>query len=186
MLRNQSAVKSQDVVVACRLFSTECSGQPEWTYASLSDDLGMSTSSVHESVERCRLAGVLSAGSDRGTTCRRELADLLADAVPKIFFAIRTGVVVGVPTGSDAPPLAGKFKSLSGAVVRVWPDAGGAVRGEGVLPLHPGVPELARRDPLFYEILALVDVMRLGSGADRRLASEMVEQRVVRQAGRRS
>jgi hypothetical protein len=44
----------------------------------------------------------------------------------------------------------------------VWPDPLGSVRGIGLEPLHPAVPEVARRDPELGERLALVDAMRLG------------------------
>jgi len=55
----------------------------------------------------------------------------------------------------------------------------GDVRGLLVEPLHPKVAEEARRDPLLYELLALLDVLRIGGGArERNLAKGALHERL--------
>jgi hypothetical protein len=61
----------------------------------------------------------------------------------------------------------------------VWPDAHGRHRGIGVTPLHPAVPELARRDPDLAQRLALVDAIRMGDARVRGLAIELLAQRLA-------
>lgn len=63
--------------------------------------------------------------------------------------------------------------------VPVWPDAMGEVRGIAIEPLHPAVPDAARRDPRLWELLALFDSIRIGNARERNLAGEMIEQRIV-------
>ena len=59
--------------------------------------------------------------------------------------------------------------------VNVWV----VVRGEGLLPVYPSVPQVARRDPLLHKLLALVDVVRVGTARERRSAAEMLKEAVV-------
>jgi hypothetical protein len=62
----------------------------------------------------------------------------------------------------------------------VWPDPQGRQRGIAVSPLHPAVPELARRDPELAERLALIDAIRMGDARVRRLAIKLLGQRLAR------
>ena len=60
----------------------------------------------------------------------------------------------------------------------VWPDAQAEGRGLALRPLHPAVPEAARRDPQLGESLALVDALRLGDARTRGVAAELLSKRV--------
>jgi hypothetical protein len=62
----------------------------------------------------------------------------------------------------------------------VWPDPQGRQRGIALSPLHPAVPELARRDPELAERLALIDAIRMGDARVRRLAIKLLGQRLAR------
>jgi hypothetical protein len=50
-------------------------------------------------------------------------------------------------------------------------------------PLSDKVPAAAARDPWLYQILALVDAIRLGQARDRKLAAEELTRR-LREASR--
>ena len=47
-----------------------------------------------------------------------------------------------------------------------------------VQPLYPSVPGAARRDPALYDLLALVDAMRLGRARERGRAEKEISQRL--------
>lgn len=60
----------------------------------------------------------------------------------------------------------------------VWSDPEGNVRGTAVEPLHPAVPAAARADAVLYELLALVDTLRVGRARERKLAEAELIQRL--------
>jgi len=68
------------------------------------------------------------------------------------------------------------------AICPVWPDPQGRQRGIAITPLHPAVPELARRDPELAERLALIDAIRMGDARIRGLAARLLGQRLTRPA----
>ena len=54
------------------------------------------------------------------------------------------------------------MKSPLGALDARLPDPMGNSRGLIVEPLHPNVPKAAKKDSYLYELLALVDALRIG------------------------
>jgi len=56
----------------------------------------------------------------------------------------------------------------------VWPNNAGADEGRGITPHHAGVPALAERAPGFGQLMAPVEIARLGSTRDvSRVAREL-------------
>ncbi len=60
----------------------------------------------------------------------------------------------------------------------VWPDVDGKVMGQSVAPLHATVPVVAKSHPKLYELLALVDAIRLGGARERELAAKELRNRL--------
>jgi len=170
-------LKPQDVLVACKIFAQNLL-RAECLYVSLAEDLGLSTSTVHESVERCRKSLLLLPSG--WNVSAKYLRDLLVVAVPRVFYAVRGGVGRGLPTSVHAPVLAGKFKATGLPVVWREDDAPeGLPEGQGLEPLYPTVPAACRLDNVLYELLALSDVMRIGSASERTLAVDLVDRRLA-------
>ena len=61
----------------------------------------------------------------------------------------------------------------------VWPYPKGEERGQSVEPLYPTVVESAQQNPKLYELLALVDALRVGRVRERELAAIELEKRVL-------
>jgi len=104
---------------------------------------------------------------------RHNLAEFALHGAKYAFAPERLPLGPGVPTSHAAPAFAGVF--AQGHEPLVWPDARGAVRGEGLLPLHPCVPGAALRDAALYELLALFDALRAGRARERGLASTRLQ-----------
>lgn len=183
-MRRPENLRPQDVLVACKAFSLK-RAKAELTYAALALSLDLSTSTAHDAVERLRLAEVVAASGFN--VAQKGLRDLLVVAVPRVFYAVRGSLTRGMPTSTAAPALAGKFATvaLAGAARPVvWcedaEDAEGFVLGEGIVPLYPTAPAAARADALLYELLALADVMRVGSAKERTVAAALVDERLAK------
>ena len=104
---------------------------------------------------------------------RRHLAEFALHGAKYAFAPERLPLGPGVPTSHAAPAFAGVF--AAGHEPLVWPDPHGAVRGEGLLPLHPCVPGAALRDAALYELLALFDALRAGRARERGMAATRLQ-----------
>jgi len=167
-------LRAQDVVVACKLHSLSASRR-DWTYLSLASEVGLSAGEAHNAVDRCRCSGLLLPSREISGTALR---DLLVTAVPRIFYATRGSVARGVPTATHAFPLKGRFDGRG--TLLVWPSEDGITRlGESLLPIYPSVPAAARRDPVVHELLALADVMRIGSDLEKVTATRLLDERLL-------
>lgn len=162
---------SIDVLVALKLLL----GAAGKTYAQLAEELAMSASEVHAAVRRCAVAGLADPETKR--PLRKPLEEYLLHGVRYAFPAVRGPVARGIPTAHAAPPLAGKLNDDE--LPPVWPDPEGTVKGYALEPLYRSAPKAARRDPRLYELLALVDAIRIGRARERRMAESELKRRIA-------
>lgn len=161
----------QDLYVVLQLAALR--DEEPTTYSALASRLHLSPSRTHAGVQRAIAAGLLDA---ERRVRPRALLDFLFHGVRHAFFAHRGAITRGMPTAHAAPPLV-ELISDEGPIP-VWPDPEGAARGESIEPLHPSAPRAAREQPSLYELLALVDALRIGRARERKLAMEQLEQRI--------
>jgi len=163
--------KSLDVVVLLKLLIAEA-GKP---YAELSRELGISASEIHAAVHRGVDAGLLDGAARRPLL--KPLEEYLIHGVRYAFPARRGPVARGIPTAYAASPLA-EYLGMDD-LPPVWPDPEGTVKGFALEPLHPAVPKASRQDSKLYELLALVDALRIGRSRDRKLADLELKKRIT-------
>lgn len=164
-------LKSQDAVVALKLLS---SGSAK-SFASLGASLGISASEAHAAVRRLGEARLWDTELKRLN--RQALLDFLVHGVPYVFPTSLREATRGVPTAWAAPVFRGRI--VSNDPPPVWPDPEGNVRGQAVKPLYPSVVHAAKLDPVLYDLLALVDALRLGRARERKIAEIELRQRLI-------
>jgi hypothetical protein len=170
-IANIVVTKPQDVVVALKL----CLSGVEQSFAVLASGLGMSASEVHGACSRLIEARLVDPETRRPR--RKALQEFLRSGVPYAFPAQLGELTRGVPTAWAAPAMAGKV-SVDEAVIPVWPDSDGTRQGVAVEPLYRSVPFAAKNDPELYDLLALVDTLRLGRARERKFAEQELERRL--------
>jgi len=163
--------KSLDIVVLLKLL-LDGKKRP---YAQLSQELGISASEIHAAVRRGIEAGLIDPESR--LPLRKPLEEYLLHGVRYAFPAKPGPVSRGMPTAHAAPPLSEKISSDD--LPPVWPDPLGTVRGVAVEPLYSSVVKATKADSLLYELLALVDALRIGRARERNLAAEELKQRIT-------
>jgi hypothetical protein len=84
-----------------------------------------------------------------------------------------------MPTAYAAPPLRDQFADR-GDLPPVWPDPDGELRGTTLEPLHKATPNASRKDPVLYELLALIDALRDGRVRERPSAEKELSARLRR------
>jgi len=160
-------LKPQDVLVACRL-ALASPGSEDITQRGLAADLCVSLSTVHSALKNLRGAGLVK-GSGPYVVEGGRLLDFLVHGVPVVYQAERTEVVRGVATGIFSPYFRERF-AAGRLVATVWPYGKGKEVGEGLVPLYPTVPVVCSRNPELYQLLAAVDVLRVGKSREREAA----------------
>ncbi|MGK7393296.1 MAG: hypothetical protein ACNS62_01945 [Candidatus Cyclobacteriaceae bacterium M3_2C_046] len=94
----------------------------------------------------------------------------------RYVFPVQPGPVVrGIPTAHSAPPL---DKQINSSEHYVWPYSKGNIRGQSILPLYPSIPQAALKDEKLYELLALVDTLRVGRAREKELAVDELKKRL--------
>ena len=169
-------MKPQDVLVALRL----CCPDIPASYAEKAADLGISASEIHAAERRLIEARLLNTESK--TVNRDALIRFLVNGVPFAFATKPTEQTRGIPTAWAAPALRGKFNTDS-APPPVWPDPQGTVQGVSVEPLYRSVPKAIKNSSLLYELLSLVDALRIGRARERNLAEIELKKRLTHNAG---
>lgn len=158
-----------DVALALRLL------RPAGTLHALATELAVAPSQVHAALGRLSLAGLLR--PEERAANPRALSEFLLSGVRYAFPARRGPLVDGVPTAYSAAPLAALFDAVD---VVVWPSPKHplAVRGFGITPMYPRASALVDRSPATYELLAIVDALRIGEPRVRSLARTELEARI--------
>ena len=164
-----SFLRAHDVAVALQLCL-----EPGLAYRPLADAVGLSQGETHNAVQRL-VAARLVRGDTRAVN-RGALLDFLTGGVPYAYATSIGAETRGVPTSHAAPPLKADFPN---ADAMVWPSADGKVRGAAVEPLYPAAPATARRNPALYELLALVDALRVGRARERQRARTFLRERLL-------
>ena len=155
-----------DIVLGLRLL------QPAGTLVQLADELAVVPSQIHAALVRLTRAGLLR--PNVRVTNPRALGEFVIHGVRYAFPAQRGELTLGVPTAYSAPPLSSDFDATD---VLVWaaPRHPAAVQGFSVVPLYPGASKLAERSPATYQLVAMVDALRIGDPRIRLAARERLE-----------
>lgn len=169
-MRKHNGMRPQDVALLLRLALPESGGLAG---KELAQALHLSAAEVSESLRRCLYSRLLRDGTRPRQVQPRALLEFLLFGLPYVFPVQPGALVRGMATGPSAPPLVTTF-GLEPAYV--WPSAEGEVWGAAIEPLYAGAPAAAREDARLYELLALVDALRLSRPRERRMATELLSQ----------
>jgi hypothetical protein len=170
-MKKQSLIqmKPQDIVVICKLSITKDVGDLNQT--SLSRSLYLSQSEISSSLTRSNFSGLLS--SDKRSVNKNKLFDFIQFGL-QVVFPVQPGEMTrGTLTAHSAPPLSG---DIVGTQSYVWPYAKGLDRGLSITPLYHTIPQAILLDAQLYEILALLDAIRVGRVREKQLALKYLKQ----------
>lgn len=173
-MRRKSAIpamKPQDLVVLLKVINED---NKPWTQLSIAKALMMSQSEVSESLARSTYARLLYENGRK--VARQPLMDLLQYGIALVFPLQPGNIVRGIPTAHSASPLKDLIENDE---QYVWPYAKGSVRGHAIQPLYSSVLPLIEQDHELYEMLALVDALRVGKARERNLAIDLLKKKLL-------
>ena len=160
-------MRPHDIVVLLKILSIE----GEWLNKDLAWSLNISSSEISESLNRSMISGLLS--PDKRKVMKSAFIKFLQFGL-RYVFPVEPGLIErGIPTGHSAPILKDYFLSTE---KYVWPSRSGKERGYTIQPLYPNQVLAAGDDGLLYDMLALIDAIRIGKARECEKAIELLEQ----------
>ena len=136
-----------------------------WSQLSLADELFISQSEISQSIARSKYADLLHVNGK--SVHRLAFMEFLQYGIRFVFPQKPGPIVRGVPTAHSAPPINASIQSVEDYV---WPSAKGLARGHSIIPLYPSVVDAVKLDQELYEMLSLVDALRVGKAREKEFA----------------
>lgn len=150
---------------------------PGAPYSDLAHDLQISVSTAHYAVKRLIYSGLARQTLEANRVVNvAALLEFLEHGIRYAFPTHRQRPRRGVPTAHAAPVLQKYLDAEIDPVV--WPTVRGKTVGAAVEPLLESAPELTERCPQVYDLLTLVDALRIGTARDREIASRILKERL--------
>jgi len=137
-----------------------------WRNLDLAMALRISPSEITESLERSRIAGLIDPA--KREVLKNSFMEFIVYGLKYVFPAVPGPMVKGIPTAHSAPPLSSKI--VGGIDAYVWADANADFKGQAIVPLYRPIPQIAVNDKDLYELLALVDSVRIGRSREVKIA----------------
>ncbi|MDF1549179.1 MAG: hypothetical protein P1P88_15240 [Bacteroidales bacterium] len=170
-MKKHNGMRPQDIVVLIKIIAWSNS---EWRNIDIANAIRLSPSEVSEALNRCKIAGLID--SKKREVNINSFTEFLIYGL-KYVFPIEPGAIVrGIPTAHSASPIKEQIFSDSGFYV--WPYAKGSHRGQAIEPLYKTLPQVAPEDDLFYEILTIVDTIRVGRVREVKIAIDELNKRL--------
>lgn len=165
-------MKPQDILVYLKLLLWK---RGRWTIASLAESIGLSASETHAALQRGKKNKFFDPLTERPN--KAALEEFLIHGLKYVFPVEPGPQVKGIPTAHSAPPLSEKIVSQPGDAF-VWGSPKGRVLGAQIEPLYPSVPKAVQSDIELYELLAMIDAIRVGRVREQKLAVQEIQKRL--------
>lgn len=165
-MKQHKGMRPHDIVVLLKILLSE----KEMFNKDLASALKISQSEISESLTRSYIAGLID--STKRKVFKSNLMDFLQYGFTYVFPIEPGSLVRGIPTAHSAPILKDEIVSNE---VFVWPFEKGSERGQSILPIYPKAVDAAREDEALYDVLALLDSIRVGKVREKELAVQKLK-----------
>lgn len=171
MQQSKNNLKPQDIVILLKIITL---GKQSWFHHTIAKDVGISQSEVSQSLNRSKYAGLID--ETRKKVNKIAFTEFLIHGVAYAFPQQPGAIVRGVLTAHVAEPL---NKIINANDKYVWPYAKGTERGQAIEPLYSTVVEASINDNELYELLTLIDAIRVGRIREKEMAKKELEKRIL-------
>ena len=155
-------MRPQDVAI---LLKSILMGKEEWQYQDIARALHISGAEVNASLNRSKIAGLID--FNRKRVNKLALFEFLEHGVQYVFPIQPGALSKGIPTAHSHPSIKNKIVSET---IFVWPDISGTEIGQSIEPLFNNQVKAIKEDPALYEILSLIEILRVGKSRERNVA----------------
>lgn len=170
-MKKHNGMRPQDIVVLLKIISI---GDDKWRNIDIANAIGISPSEVSEALNRCKIAKLID--NKKKKVNANSLTEFLVYGLKYVFPTEPGAIVKGTPTAHSASPI--KDHISSDMDVYVWANAKGTHRGQAINPLYKTIPQIVLEDRMFYELLAIVDTIRVGRAREIQIAITELNKRL--------
>lgn len=171
MQQSKNNLKPQDVLILLKIVAL---GEQSWFHHTIAKELGISQSEVSQSLNRSKYAGLIDEA--RKKVNKLAFTEFLIHGVGYAFPQQPGALVRGILTAHSVEPL---NKIIQATDKYVWPYAKGVERGQAIEPLYPTAVEASLKDEDLYQLLTLVDAIRVGKVREKEMAKRELEKKIL-------
>ncbi|CEG55702.1 hypothetical protein [Legionella fallonii] len=168
-------IKSQDIVVLAKLLAYQA--DKNWSQNSIAFELCLSPSQINSAFKRLVVVGLITPyhPPKKPQPIIQACEEFFLHGLKYVFPAKLGELVRGIPTSYAGPSLSDQIVTGSDPIP-VWPYGEGRDRGVALKPLYSSVPESVTKypDPLFYDLLTLIDAIRSGRSREKQIAAQKI------------
>lgn len=169
-MKKHNGMRPQDIVILIKILAMD---NDSWRNIDVASGLNISPSEISEALHRNKIAGLID--SNKRKININSFKEFLLFGLKYVFPAQPGSIVKGIPTAHSASPIKNHIASNE---PYVWPYAKGTHRGQAIEPLYATLPQVATKDPDFYELMAIVDTFRVGRVREINIAKQELEKRL--------
>jgi hypothetical protein len=169
-MNKHKGMRPHDIAVLLKIVAKH--GQ-SWKMKDLAFELGISGGEISESLQRSAYAGLIV--NNKKQVMKQNLIDFIQYGLQFVFPIQPGGSTRGLPTAYSAFPIS---SFISSNASMVWPYSEGTVKGTAIEPLYPGAVKACILDANFYELMSLVDTMRIGKNREKSIAVDELKKRM--------
>lgn len=170
-------LKPQDIVVLAKLLALR--GKDSWSQNSLATELCLSPSQINSAFKRLVVMKLITPYQppDKPSPILQACEEFFIHGLKYVFPAKLGELTRGVPTSYVAPSFKGSI-ALGNDPIPVWPHGEGTEKGVALMPLYSSVPESIIKyfDPVFYDLLTLLDAIRSGWAREKQIAEKIISE----------
>ncbi|MBP9070385.1 MAG: hypothetical protein KBG47_12815 [Bacteroidia bacterium] len=175
-MRKHNGMRPQDIAILLKIISIN---DPDWHLVKLSNALHISISEISESLNRSRLAHLID--HKKKNVSRQSLMEFLEHGIRYVFPQEPGAVVRGIPTAHSHPTIRNNFVS---EMVYVWPSSKGKIMGQMIEPLYAKQVAAVDEDDMYYKLLSLVDLVRVGKVREINYAIKTLRKNILNEPSR--
>ena len=170
-MKKHNGMRPQDVLILLKMTTYK---ESLWRYMDLASSLKLSASEISEALDRCRIAKLVDFSKRK--VYLSAFQEFFIYGLKYAFPVQPEGVVRGIATAHSAPPINSQIMQSNEKFV--WAYSRGTERGQAIEPLYKTVPEIVKDDIELYELLVIVDTIRVGKAREVEIAIKELKKRL--------
>lgn len=170
-MRSNNRMRPHDIVILIKMLTL---GNEVMSMVEMADCLQISQGEISKAMDRNAIAGLVS--PDKTRVNKLALRDFLIYGLKYVFPPQLGHSARGIATAHSAPPI-NKYIT-EGVEYYVWAYYKGTKRGNTIVPLYAKIPKIVENQTDLYELLAIIDTLRVGKKREVEIAISELDKRL--------
>jgi hypothetical protein len=170
-MKKNNGMRPHDTIILLKMLT---SSDKKLSVMEMAESLQISSGEISKAMERNKLAGLVS--PDKMQVNKLALREFLIYGLKYVFPPQVGHSARGIATAHSAPPV--NQHITDGNEHYVWSYYKGTKRGNTIVPLYDKIPKIVENQPDLYELLAIIDTLRIGKKREIEIAIKELDKRL--------